>query len=155
MRSLEEKIRKITEADFDVHHIFKEIVKKQSIFTENEEIVDLVFIKREHLNERIESSPIFSSAKLLVATTHGLVFSEEGFKEISDKYLGYKMKHIYYDKISAMELDMCLLQGYFKVTTASSDHPEIVVEFNTANYYQEFESLVKNLRKEKINYNRK
>lgn len=155
MRTLAEKIKEITEADFDVHHIFKEVVKRQSIFTEDEEIVDLVFIKREHLNERIETSPIFSSAKLLVATTHGLVFAEEGFKEISDKYLGYKMKHIYYDKISAMELDMCLLQGYFKVTTASSEQPEIMINFNTANYYQEFESFVKNLRHEKINYNNK
>ena len=153
MKTLDQKIREITEADFDVHHIFKEIVKRKSIFTESEEIVDLLFIKREHLNERVDSSPIFSSAKLLVATTHGLVFAEEGFKEISDKYLGYKMKHIYYDKVSALELDLCLLKGNFKVFTSSSKNPEILVEFNTADYYQEVENFVKSIRKERIDFN--
>lgn len=154
MRTLAEKIRLITEADFDVHHIFKEIVKKQSLFTEDEEIVDLIFIKREHLNERVDSSPIFSPAKLIAATTHGLVFAEEGFKEISDKYLGYKMKQIYYDKISAMELDMCLLQGKFKVMTGDSEKAEIVVDFNTANYYKEFEGFVRSVRKYKLAYDK-
>ncbi|MGM0498920.1 MAG: hypothetical protein ACQERL_01780 [Bacillota bacterium] len=152
MRSLKEKIKEITEADFDVHQIFKEIVKKQSIFTEDEEIEELVFIRREHVNERVESSPVFSSAKILVATNQGLVFAEEGFKEIRDNYFGYRMKHIYYDKISAMELDMCLLQGYFKVMTSSKE-PEISVEFNTAKYYQEFESFVNSIRKKRIVYN--
>ena len=155
MKSLEEKIIQIATGDSDVHHIFKEIVEKKSIFTKNEEIVDLVFIKREYLNERTKSSPVFSAAKLLVATTHGLVYAKEGFKEISDKYMGYKTKHIYYDKISALELDLCLLNGNFKVMTVSSVDPELTVEFNTANYYQEFENFVKNLRKEKINFNDK
>ncbi|RCW60287.1 hypothetical protein [Halanaerobium sp. ST460_2HS_T2] len=155
MKSLAEKIEKIVEADFDVHHIFKEIVQSRSVFTRDEEIIDLLFIKREHLNERVEASPIFSAAKILVATTHGLVYAEEGFKEISDKYLGYKMKHIYYDKISALELDLCLLQGKFEVITSSSIEPEIVVEFNTANYYQQFEEFVKIIRKERIGYNHK
>jgi len=152
MRTLKEKIKEITEADFDVHQIFKEIVKKQSIFTEDEEIEGLVFIRREHVNERVESSPVFSSAKLLVATNQGLVFAEEGFKEIRDDYFGYKMKHIYYDKISAMELDICLLQGYFKIMTSSKE-PEISVEFNTAKYYQEFENFVNHIRKKRIVYN--
>lgn len=153
MKTLEEKIREIVEEDFEVHHIFKEIVQNRSIFTENEEIIDLLFIKREHLNERLKTSPVFSPASLLVATTHGLVYAEEGFKEISDKYLGYKMKHIYYDQISALELDLCLLNGNFKVITSSSNSPEIVVEFNTANYYQEFEKFVSFIRKQRISYN--
>jgi len=152
MRTLKDKIKEIIEADFEVHQIFKDVVKKQSIFTEDEEIEGLVFIKREHVNERVESSPVFSSAKLLVATNQGLVYAEEGFKEIRDDYFGYKMKHIYYDKISAMELDMCLLQGYFKIMTSSKE-PEISVEFNTAKYYREFEKFVNQIRKKRVEYN--
>ncbi|CCU80710.1 hypothetical protein HSACCH_02252 [Halanaerobium saccharolyticum subsp. saccharolyticum DSM 6643] len=152
MRTLKDKIAEIIEADFEVHQIFKDVVKKQSIFTEDEEIEGLVFIKREHVNERVESSPVFSSAKLLVATNQGLVYAEEGFKEIRDDYFGYKMKHIYYDKISAMELDMCLLQGYFKIMTSSKE-PEISVEFNTAKYYREFEKFVNKIRKKRVSYN--
>ena len=152
MRTLKDKIAEIIEADFEVHQIFKDVVKKQSIFTEDEEIEGLVFIKREHVNERVESSPVFSSAKLLVATNQGLVYAEEGFKEIRDDYFGYKMKHIYYDKISAMELDMCLLQGYFKIMTSSKE-PEISVEFNTAKYYREFEKFVNQIRKKRVSYN--
>lgn len=152
MRTLKDKIKDIIEADFEVHQIFKDVVKKQSIFTEDEEIEGLVFIRREHVNERVESSPVFSSAKLLVATNQGLVYAEEGFKEIRDNYFGYKMKHIYYDKISAMELDMCLLQGYFKIMTSSKE-PEISVEFNTAKYYREFEKFVNQIRKKRVEYN--
>lgn len=152
MKNLKEKIKEITEADFEVHQIFKEIVESRSIFTEDEEIEALVFIRREHVNERVEASAVFSSAKLLVATNQGLVFAEEGFKEISDQYFGYRLKHIYYDKISAMELDMCLLQGYFKVMTSSKE-PEISIEFNTANYYKEFEKFVNHIRKKRIVYN--
>jgi len=152
MRTLKDKIKDIIEADFEVHQIFKDVVKKQSIFTEDEEIEGLIFIRREHVNERVESSPVFSSAKLLVATNQGLVYAEEGFKEIRDDYFGYKMKHIYYDKISAMELDMCLLQGYFKVMTSSKE-PEISVEFNTAKYYREFEEFVNQIRQKRVSYN--
>jgi hypothetical protein len=48
-----------------------------------------------------------------------------------------------------MELDMCLLQGYFKVMTSSKE-PEISVEFNTAKYYREFEKFVNQIRKKEF-----
>lgn len=153
MKSLEEKIKEILESDFDVHHIFKELVSKQSAFTENEEIVDLVFIKRKHVDERDTKSAVQSPAKLLIATTHGLVCAEEGFKEITDNYYGYRMKHIYYDKISSLELDICLLQGEFKAVANSSENPEIMVDFNTAIYYAEFERFVETVRQNRIEYN--
>lgn len=152
MKSLEEKIKEIRESDFDVHHIFKEIVGKQSAFTENEEIVDMVFIKRKHMDESDKKSKIVQPAKIIAATTHGLVFAEEGFKEISENYYGYRMKHIYYDKISSLELDMCLLQGVFKVVANSSENAEVEIEFNTARYFQEFENFVSSVRKQRINY---
>jgi hypothetical protein len=153
MKSLKEKIAEILEADFDVHHIFKEIVSKQSAFTENEEIVDLIFIKRKHLDDNDTKSPVQSPAKLLLATTHGLVFAVEGFKEITKNYYGYRMKHVYYDKISSLELDICLLQGEFKVVANSSENPEILTEFNAAIYYQEFEKFIEKARKKRIEYN--
>jgi len=34
MQSLEQKINSILEAKNDVHHIFKEVISKKSIFTE-------------------------------------------------------------------------------------------------------------------------
>jgi hypothetical protein len=152
MKSLKEKINEILEGDFDVHHIFKEIVSKQSAFTENEEIIDLIFIKRKHLDERDSKSAVQSPAKLIVATTHGLVFAVEGFKEITENYYGYRMKHIYYDKISSLELDICLLQGEFKVVANSTENPEILVNFNAAIYYQEFEKFVESVRQKRIEY---
>ncbi|ADQ13670.1 PH domain-containing protein [Halanaerobium hydrogeniformans] len=142
MKTLEEKIKEITEADFDVHHIFKKIVNKQTGFTENEEIVNLVFVKRKHLDDRDKSSSIISPAKLIVATTQGIIFVEEGFEEISENYLGYKIKHIYYDKISSFELDICLLEAKFMVVANSAKDPEIYINFNTALYYKKFEKFV-------------
>jgi hypothetical protein len=63
------------------------------------------------------------------------------------------MKHVYYDKISSLELDICLLQGEFKVVANSSENPEILTEFNAAIYYQEFEKFIENVRKKRIEYN--
>jgi len=151
MKSLEEKINEIRESDFDVHHIFKEIVTNQSAFTENEEIIDLVFIRRKHLDDKDKKSPVSEPAKMIAATTHGLVYAEEGFKEISKNYYGYRMKHIYYDKISSLELDMCLLQGKFKTVANTSQNAEIDIDFNTAKNFQEFEKFVNSVRKMIIN----
>jgi hypothetical protein len=53
-----------------------------------------------------------------------------------------------------MELDMCLLQGKFKVMTGDSEKAEIVVDFNTANYYKEFEGFVRSVRKYKLAYDK-
>lgn len=153
MKALKNKINEILEADFDVHHIFKEIVSRHSAFTENEEIIDLIFIKRKHIDDNDIKSAVQSPAKLLVATTHGLVFAVEGFKEITENYYGYRMKHVYYDKISSLELDICLLQGEFKAVANSSENPEILTEFNAAIYYEEFEKFVEIVRQKRIEYN--
>jgi len=150
MNSLEDKIKEIREADFDVHHIFKEIVEKQSAFTENEEIIDLIFINRMHMDERDKSSKIAEPAKLIAATTHGVVFAEEGFKKIAESYYGYRMKHIFYDKIISLELDICFLQGEFKIVTNSTENAEITIKFNTTRYFQEFENFITNIRKHMI-----
>ncbi|PUU89075.1 MULTISPECIES: hypothetical protein [Halanaerobium] len=152
MQSLEQKINSILEAKNDVHHIFKEVISKKSIFTEKEDIIDLIFIKREHLNERDIESSVYKSAKLLVATTHGIIFLEEGFKEITDNYLGYRIKHLYYDKISSIELDICLLEGQFKIITDSSEDPVVKVKFNSSNYYEPFENFVDQIRKQRFNF---
>lgn len=152
MKSLKQKIDEIITADFEIHYIFKEIVKNKSIFTKDEEIVDLMFMKREYLNESKNSSQVYSAAKLLVATTHGLVYAEEGFVEINDDYMGYKIKHIDYDKISSLELDLSLLKGEFSVVTGSSVSTELYLEFNKASYFKEFENFVNIIRKEKLGY---
>lgn len=153
MKSIEEKIKEIKQGNFEVHHIFKKMVSKNSAFTRNEEIIDLIFIRRKRIDERDENSPISSPAKLLLATTQGLVYTEEGFEEISDDYYGYRMKDIYYDKLSSLELDISLLQGKFKVTANSSDKPEININFNAGIYYQEFENFLDVVRQYRIKYN--
>lgn len=150
MKKLDQKIKEIMEADYQVHHIFRKIVDKKSIFTENENIIDLVFLKREYLNARDSDSAVDSTAKIIIATNEGIVFAEEGFEEISKNYLGYKLKHIYYDKISSFELDITLLKGKFKIYTVSSEVPEILIEFNAAEYYEQFERFVNSVRKKKI-----
>jgi hypothetical protein len=152
MVSIEKKIKSILSSDYDVHHIFKELVSKKSIFTEKEEIIDLIFIKREHLDERNRDSKITNKARLLIATSHGIVYAEEGFEEISDDYLGYRIKHIYYDKISSFELDICLLDGKFKIVTTSSEFPEIAISFNAANYFKQFEHFIDSVRKQRLKY---
>jgi hypothetical protein len=151
-KGLKRSIKKIIDADYEVHHIFKEIVSNKSAFTQEEEIIEILFIERNHLYNGDNESKVLDPAKLLVATTHGLLFSEEGFKEITEDYYGYKMQHIYYDKISSLELDICLLEGKFKVISNSSQNPEIEVNFNTAEYFKKFEHFINTVRKTRIKF---
>jgi hypothetical protein len=146
MNNVEKKIKRVTESGFDVHHIFKKVLNKKIIFREDEEIVDLIFIKREHMNERDESSPVASPGKLIVATTEGLIFVQEGFEEIANNYLGYKIEFVSYEKVSGIEFDICLLEGKLVIYTDSSDEANITLEFNSAKYYDLFEDFLDKLR---------
>jgi len=152
MSIIDEKIKKTIEENSQIHQIFKDIFNKKSLFIENEEIVDLVYIEKEYLDDKNDESEVISPAKILVATTNSLIFAEEGYKKISSDCYGYKIKNIYYDKISSFELDTCLLKGKFKIATGSSNIPECVIEFKTVKYFNEFEIFIESIKNSNINF---
>jgi hypothetical protein len=148
MNRVDKKIKKVTEGGFDIHHIFKKILNKNIIFKAEEEIVDLIYIDREYIDDRDEKSPVASPGKLIVATTEGLIFVEEGFEEIANNYLGYRIQFVSYDKVSGIEFDICLLKGKLVIYTDSSDEANIRLEFNSSKYYDLFEDFLDLLRSE-------
>ncbi|MCE0495723.1 hypothetical protein [Vibrio salinus] len=145
MGDINNKISRVLDTDFEVPSIFKQILRKETSLLPDEEIEDLVFLDREYLRERIES-PVYSAAKLLVLTSYGLIIVEEGFIEISDNIMGYKIQHIPFSKITSIELDACLLAGTLKISTSSYGKMEVEIPFNTARYYEDFESFISALR---------
>lgn len=112
----------------------------------DEQIEALVLLEREYLQEKGES-PVFAPAKLLMLTTYGLTIVEEGFVKIAENYMGYKVQHITYNKITNIELDVCLLSGRLRISTSSNGSNQSEIQFNTAKYYRDFEDFIDALRK--------
>ena len=143
MNTVQTKIQEILEASGDVPYIFKEVIEKKSFISQDEEIVDLVFLEREHQIDS-DKSKLVLKGRLLIATSLGIVFIEEGLSEIATDYLGYRIKHITYNKLESVELDICLLQGILLL--GASGQNMIKVEFNTAKHFRKFEQFVDTVR---------
>lgn len=138
---VEKKIIDIFSQGYKAHYILKKVLKDDTLFVDNKDILDVIFIKREEISGTQDRTEPFSPAKLLIATDYGLLVLQEGFEEISDNYLGYGLQKIYYDKIDSIKLDICMLNGKFKVFAGGNELVEI--EFETTKYYQEFEKFIK------------
>ncbi|RCW53004.1 MULTISPECIES: hypothetical protein [Halanaerobium] len=135
------KVTGILEKGYEAHYMLRRVLQNDTLFLENKDIIDVIFIQRKSMDSPDLKPETISPAKLLIATNYGILFMEEGFKEINDNYLGYKLKRIYYDKIDSVELDICMLNGNFRVITGGKEN--FVVEFNTASYYKQFEEFMK------------
>lgn len=149
MIDVEIKIESVLNNDYDVPYTFKEILKKDIYLLADEQIVDLIWLEREYL-QQANKSHIYSAAKLLVLTSYGLVIAEEGFTKISDDMMGYKILHIPFNKITDIELDVCLLDGVLKIATNGYGKNESGIKFNTAKYYPQFVKFIEALRQKII-----
>ncbi len=145
MFDVDSKIANVLDQDFDAPYIFQQVLKKEVYLLPDELILDLIWLRRETQLEGNETR-IYSPSKLLVLTSYGLIFAEEGFTRISEDMLGYKVQHIPYNKISDIELDVCLLAGVLKIATNAYGKNEAGIEFNTAKYYPQFEKFIEILR---------
>lgn len=137
---VDKKIIDIFSAGYEAHYMLKRVLKDDTLFVENKDIIDVIFIEREEISDEASARP-YVPAKLVIATTYGILFLEEGFNEINDNLLGYRMKKIYYDKIDSVELDICLLNGDFRVYCGGKVSFEL--EFLTSKYFKEFEEFMK------------
>ena len=145
MNTVQSKIQEILEASRDVPFVFKEVINKQLFISQDEEIVDLVYLKREYQTDSDKTSKLVFKGRLLIATSHGIIFIEEGLSEIATDYLGYRIKHIAYNKLESVELDICVLQGILLL--GAIGHNMIKVEFNTTNDFRKFEHFVDIVRR--------
>ncbi|NCC77314.1 MAG: hypothetical protein EOM08_12870 [Clostridia bacterium] len=148
-QELEQKIQKILASNFETPSIFKTVLKKELAITEKEEIIDIVNIQREYA-DAVKKTQIYSPAVLLIATTYGLIVVEEGQTALELDYGGYRIRHIMYSKIQCLEFDTCLLLGVFKLVLGTGNEPDLLIEFNTARNYYEFEALVDNVRRKMV-----
>jgi hypothetical protein len=121
--------------------MLKKVLKDDTLFVDNKDIIDVIFIEREEVSgDSDSSSKPYEPAKVIIATTYGILFLEEGFNEINDNLLGYRLKKTYYNKIDSVELDICLLTGSFRVYSGGNVSSEI--EFSTTKYFKEFEEFM-------------
>ena len=145
MNTVQTKIQEMLEAGRDVPFIFKEVIRKKSFISQDEEILDLVFLEREYQIDSDKTSKLVYKGRLLVATSHGIISMEEGLSEIATDYLGYRIKHIPYGKLESVELDICLLQGVLLL--GASGQSMTKVEFNTTKDFRKFEEFVNVIRR--------
>jgi len=152
-QELEQKIQKILSSDFETPSIFKTILKKEQSFAEKEDILEVVNIQREYA-DAAKKTQIYAPAVLLIATTSGLIVVEEGQTALELDYGGYRIRHIMYSKIKCLEFDTCLLLGVFKLVLGTGHDPDLVIEFNTARNYFEFEALADLVRRKMVDIER-
>lgn len=93
---VEKKLMDILSQGYKAHYILKKVLKDDTLFVDNKDILDVIFIVREEISDNKNRPEPFSPAKLLIATDYGVLILQEGFEEISDNYLGYSMQKIYY-----------------------------------------------------------
>ena len=151
MNGNEEQIRRLVSETTHLPPVFEVLLTKKAFFTEDEEIIDSVFLEREgfHTTDNFyEKEHNFHPATLIVATTYGLTIVQEGGTEVFERMYGYRIIHILYEKIAHMQLNICLLSGSFSIACAGGPSGDTVIEFNTAKYYKQFEQFIDVLRKQ-------
>lgn len=150
MKPIATKIMELIEFNTDVPHEFKAVLKKESAFTKDEEILDVVYLEKEYFNHRKESSNVYTNAKLLVATTHGIVLTEEGMPKNNTNLPAYNTKYFMYEKIASIELETCMLQGILKIHHDTGGNEGTEIEFNTTKQEHHIEAFVNVVRKKMI-----
>jgi hypothetical protein len=146
MTDTETRIKQILDSGLELPKIFKSILRREIGLGKEERILDVLLVQREYRDERDAKSPVHEPAKLLIATEYGLSFVEEGFYEIADSILGYRMKHVGYSKITTIELDVSMLHGELVVSSYGELIAQLKVSFNTARYFREFQAFIDLLR---------
>lgn len=133
---------------YKAHYILKKVLQDDTLFVDNKDILDVIFIKREEIADNENRSEPFSPAKLIIATDYGVLILQEGFEEISDNYLGYSMQKVYYDNIDSVKLDICMLNGEFSIYSGGREL--VMIGFETTKYFKDFEELIKIIHDNKI-----
>ena len=148
--NLKEQILKITGIPH-LPSIFKGILenKDEEFLLPGEEILDTVFVERSGFDIQGTSLIKFDSwtpGTLIVVTNYGISILREGGTQMSDSSYGYSIHHTVFDKISSIALDVCLLDGNLTISTSTSAHPDTMINFNTSDYGQDFERLIRVIR---------
>ncbi|RAK04048.1 hypothetical protein C8C77_1445 [Halanaerobium saccharolyticum] len=147
-KRVEEKLMDILSQGYKAHYILKKVLKDDTLFVDNRDILDVIFIKREELYDNKNRPEPFSPAKLLIATDYGILILEEGFEEITDNYLGYSMQKMYYKNMDSVKLDICMLNGKFKIYSGGNEL--VLIEFETTKYFKDFEEFIKIIHDNKM-----
>ena len=152
--ALEQKINKIIDSRDDTPIIFKVILKKELAIEAQEEIIDLIHIRRE-IGDNGRKAGDFAKSVLLVATNYGLMVVEEGMNDTHLEYGGYRIRHMMYSKIKSLDFNSCLLIGQLRAVTGSPSEPDLMVEFNSSKYYQDIAAIVDIIRGKMIELERR
>lgn len=129
MKTIESKIQEILNRGSDLPNHFRLALMKKSVFTQNEEILDVVYLEREYINDMKDSDNIYSNAKLIVATSYGITLLEERNDEFNTSISGISIKHILYGKINTIQIDYDLLSGVLRINVDTNCGTETGVEF--------------------------
>ncbi len=151
---LELKINRIIDSRDDTPLIFKAVLKKELALVQQEEIIEIVSIKREY-TDNAKRKDIYSKAQLLVATNYGLVAVDDGLNDQLLEYGGYRIRHVMYSQIKALDFNTCLLSGTLKIITGTGGETDLNIEFNTSKYYRDIEKFVSIIRDRMIENERR
>lgn len=140
-------IKEVEDSSFNAPRIFSSLLNKKDAFTADCEILGAVYFSREYYSDQKQPPNISFRAKLLLATSQGVLYTEEGIDKICEDNCGYNFKYIPFHKITYLEMDVCMLLGILKISSGSGSESEINFRFGTAQYQDailEFVDVVRN-----------
>jgi hypothetical protein len=149
MKDLDAEIKKIISETPHLPAILENILNHNSVISSDEEIIDYIYLERQGFvptENFFEKKSNWQPATLIIATSYGISILEEGGTMIVDRVYGYRIKHILYEKITSLELDISLLAGVMIIYSNNSSS-EIKIGFNTAHDYEKFERFIDVVRR--------
>jgi hypothetical protein len=148
--SLTKQLAKITKIPH-LPAIFKSVLENENeeFLLEGEVLLDTLFVERDGydlVDNHLRKFDSWTPAMLIVVTNYGLSVLREGGLKVLDSLYGYSIHHTVFNKVSSLELDICLLEGTLTLSTSTSGHPDTVIKFNSGLYFQGFERLARIIR---------
>lgn len=144
-----QKVNSIIAGGADTPNIFKIILKRENTLTDQDEILDVLEIKRVYADSAHQQD-LISHAILLLATANELIVVEEGPSDFELEYGGYRIQHILYSKINILYFDSCLLRGVMKIIAGSSSESILQINFDTSKNYFQIEKFTAVVRQKMI-----
>lgn len=147
--SVKARIAEFTADDFDMPNIFKRVLNGKFSFSEDEEIIDFVYLEREYF-DRAQRKGLSQKASLIVVSTYGVSYVEEGFDSLGLDYGGYKITQTLFSKINCVQFDTSLQLGVMKLYFGTEEATKIQIEFDVSRFYHRFDRLNEIIRNRMI-----
>ena len=140
MNMLNAQYDRVFNSEHYVPMIFKEILRRKIVLTEEAEILDFIYMEREYHSRTLRDT-IYQKAFLLIVTNTGIIAVQEGTEDDLDVTLGgYRIRYMPYRSITSIEMDSSMLQASLSIYFNGQGEP-FHLGFDRARFFNDFNRI--------------